>query len=258
VIPKRIHYCWFGGNQKPELVKKYIATWGEYCPDFEIIEWNESNFDIYSHLYTKEAYQAKKWAFITDYVRLLVIYKYGGIYMDADVEMLKPLDIFLKHSAFSGFEREQVIPTGIMGGIAGHKWYEALLDYYKDRHFILPDGSYEMISNVIPITSITKELYGIDLNNTYQELNDGLVFYQTEFFCPKHWATGAIALTENTHCIHHFTASLMPERDQLYMRKSRRIVEILGPNIFSKSLIHCLYFGKRTGEIGIINTVVYF
>ena len=106
MIPKIIHYCWFGGNPLPEQVKKMISTWKKYCPDYEIKEWNESNFNLDTCIYAKEAYTTKKWAFITDYVRLKVIYDYGGIYMDTDVEVCKNLDELLKWDAFSGFESE--------------------------------------------------------------------------------------------------------------------------------------------------------
>ena len=111
MIPKIIHYCWFGGKPLPELAQKCIASWKKYCPDYEIKEWNESNFNLNSCDYVREAYEAKKWAFITDYVRLYAMVTEGGIYMDTDVEVIKPLDPFLKHKAFSGFEDEVSIPT---------------------------------------------------------------------------------------------------------------------------------------------------
>ena len=123
MIPKTIHYCWFGGNPLPKLAKKCIKSWKKYCPDFEIIEWNEANFDISSApLYVRQAYEAKKWAFVTDYVRLYALTSYGGIYMDTDVEVIKPLDFFLNHDAFSGFESEKSIPTGIMASKKGNIW----------------------------------------------------------------------------------------------------------------------------------------
>ena len=104
MIPKIIHYCWFGGKPKPELAEKCIESWKKFCPDYEIVEWNEGNFNINSNLYVKQAYEAKKYAFVTDYVRLYALYTQGGIYMDTDVMVLKPLDEYLNHEAFSGFE----------------------------------------------------------------------------------------------------------------------------------------------------------
>ena len=114
MIPKKIHYCWFGRGEKPELAKKCIKSWKIYCPNYEIIEWNEENFDINSNQYLKEAYENKKYAFVTDYVRLFVLYTQGGIYMDTDVEVIKPLDEYLHHEAVSGFENTTQIPTGLM------------------------------------------------------------------------------------------------------------------------------------------------
>ena len=115
MIPKIIHFCWFGNNPKTELAEKCIASWKKFLPDYELKEWNESNFDIDQHPFTREAYQAKKYAFVTDYVRLFVLKEYGGIYMDTDVEVIKNLDCFLQHNAFSGFETSEYVQTGIIG-----------------------------------------------------------------------------------------------------------------------------------------------
>ena len=104
MIPKKIHYCWVGGNSKPPLVKKCIQSWKKYCPDYEIIEWNESNYDISKNIYMKQAYEAKKWAFVTDYMRLDIIYEHGGIYLDTDVELIKNIDDLLSNEAFAGIE----------------------------------------------------------------------------------------------------------------------------------------------------------
>ena len=132
MIPKKIHYCWFGGNPLSEETKKYIETWKKYCPDYEIIEWNEKNFDVTKIPYVREAYESKKWAFITDYVRLYVMYTYGGIYMDTDVEVLKPLDSLLDLKGFSGFENETSIPTGIMAAKKGLPVIKNLMDEYNE------------------------------------------------------------------------------------------------------------------------------
>ena len=113
-IPKVILYCWFGRGEKPELAKKCIESWKKYCPDYEFKEWNEDNFDIHSNKYVEQAYNARKFAFVTDYVRLYALYYEGGVYMDTDVEVLKPIDEFLKHKAFSSFENNNTIPTGLM------------------------------------------------------------------------------------------------------------------------------------------------
>ena len=141
MIPKIIHYCWFGGNDKSELVERCISSWKKYCPDYKIIEWNENNYNVNKNKYTKYAYERQKWAFVSDYVRLYVIYKYGGIYMDTDVEVVKNLDKFLKYESFSGFESTKYIPTGIMGGEKNSRWIKYLLSYYDNKSFINEDGT---------------------------------------------------------------------------------------------------------------------
>ena len=204
-IPKVIHWCWFGRNPLPEKERKCVESWKKYCPDYEIIEWNEDNFDINSNQYVKEAYECKKWAFVTDYVRLWAIYNYGGIYMDADVEVLKPLDIFLCHNAFSGFESYNIIPTGIMGGIKGNKWIENLLSYYDNKHFV-ENGEMGLTSNVRVITQMTRDKYDIKLCNRYTDTDD-FVMYPMEIFCPINPLTKEIRITNNTYTIHRFTSS---------------------------------------------------
>ena len=222
-IPKIIHYCWFGKNPLPSEYKKYIESWKKFCPDYEIKEWNEDNFDINSNIYMKEAYEAKKWAFVTDYVRLYVLYKYGGIYMDADVEVIKPLDEFLKHEAFSGFETKTDIPTGIMACRKGNKLFKELLDYYNNRHFKLDSGEYDTTTNVITITKIC-EKYGLVKNNKYQVIN-GFALYPKEYFCPKNIKTGVIDKTDNTYTIHHFSGSWMPQEQQKRRNLKRRLIK---------------------------------
>ena len=135
-IPKVINYCWFGRGELPDDTKRYIETWKKNCPDYKIIEWNEDNFDIHSNTYVEEAYIAKKYAFVTDYVRLYVLYNNGGIYMDTDVEILKPIDRFLNEKAFSSFENNNTLSTGIMGAEKGNLWIKDLMDEYNYIHFI--------------------------------------------------------------------------------------------------------------------------
>ena len=131
MIPKKIHYCWFGRGEKPALAKKCIASWKKYCPDYEIIEWNEDNFDINYNAYTKYCYENKKWAFLSDYVRLLVVYEHGGIYYDTDVEALKSFDDLLTYKAYFGFENEEHINTGIgFGAEKEHTVLKSMLEMY--------------------------------------------------------------------------------------------------------------------------------
>ena len=183
MIPKVIHYCWFGGNPLPEMARRCIASWKKHCPDYEIIEWNETNFDLNFNPYVKEAYEAKKWAFVTDVVRLYALVTYGGIYMDTDVEVLKPLDAFLEHEAFSGFEAEDHIPTGIMAAEKGAPMFVELLNDYNGVHFKHEDGTLDLTTNVTRITDACLK-HGLVLNNQLQVVN-GFALYPNDYFCPK-------------------------------------------------------------------------
>ena len=205
MIPKKIHYCWFGGKPLPKLAKKCIASWKKFLPDYEIIEWNESNFDINYCAYVKEAYQAKKYAFVTDVVRLYALVNYGGIYMDTDVEVIKPIDEFLKYKAFSGFESQNSIPTGIMACEKGHELFSEFLKEYDNIHFLQENNKYDLNTNCVRITSIC-EKYGLILNNKQQIIKD-FVLFPNDYFCPKDWLTKKTKITENTYTIHHFSGS---------------------------------------------------
>ena len=206
MIPRIIHCCWFGGKEMPNDVLRYIDTWKALNPDFEVKVWGEDNFDLSSNRYAREAYESKKWAFVTDYVRLKVLYDYGGIYMDTDVEVLKPLDSLLENKAFSGFEGDDRIPTGTMGAEKGNPWIGRLLKYYDDRSFYLESGELDLTTNVVTITNITKEYYPIVLNNTYQNLGD-VTFYPFDYLCAKDLVDGVIYATKNTITVHHFNGS---------------------------------------------------
>lgn len=209
MIPKIIHYCWFGKGQKPALALKCIESWKTYLTDYEIIEWSEENFNIKkAPRYVREAYYARKYAFVSDYVRLFAIYNYGGIYMDTDVEVLKSFDKFLHHPAFSGFEDNNSVTTGIMASGKGSIWAKDQLGYYhdKDRRFYLSDGNIDETTNVSIITKYMLSK-GLNPNNTYQEFDNLITLYPSDWFSPKSWATGEINLTDNTHTIHHFSGS---------------------------------------------------
>ncbi len=206
MIPKIIHYCWFGRGEKPQLALDCILSWKKYLPDYELKEWNEDNFDITSNRYVKEAYYNKKYAFVTDYVRLYALFYEGGIYMDTDVEVLGNFDQFLQHHAFSGFETDGNVPTGMMAAEKGSIWAKELLDQYTGRSFVLEDGSYDLTTNT---TMITKYMVGkgLKLNNRYQDFEGLCTMYPSDFFCPKDHRTGIIKCTKNTVCIHHFAGS---------------------------------------------------
>lgn len=227
MIPKTIHYCWFGGGEKPEMAKNCIESWKKNCPGYKIVEWNEENFDINSNQYVKEAYEKRKWAFVTDYVRLYVLYNYGGIYLDTDVEVLKSLDPFLKHHAFSGFENNDMVPTGIIASERGNIWVKDLLDEYSNLHFIKPNGDLDLITNVVRITNLTEKKYGLRRKSSFQDLKESSVtFYPFDYFCPKSWSTGRINITKNTCTIHHFSGSWMTKKEKSILGLSQKYNKI--------------------------------
>ena len=171
MIPKVIHYCWFGRGKMPELATKCIESWKKYCPDYIIKEWNEDNFNINAYPYVREAYDSRKCAFVTDVVRLYALYYEGGVYMDTDVEVLKPLEELLKYKGVSGFESSTQIPTGLMASEKGLPIFKELLDEYNDLHFIKPDGTLDIVTNVERITATCLK-YGFKPDGKFQTVAD--------------------------------------------------------------------------------------
>lgn len=206
MIPKKIHYCWFGGNPLPENVKAFIATWKKYCPDYQIKEWNESNFDIHSLPYVEEAYQNKKWAFVSDVARLNALVTEGGIYMDTDVEVVRSLDTLLDNQAFLGFEGTQYIATNMMGCEPHHPFFEQFFLSYRNRKFVKPDESLDTTTNVEEITKLLIRDYQLQMNGEEQDLN-GIHIYPTDRFSPYDYITGILKKTPNTYSIHWFDKS---------------------------------------------------
>ena len=223
-IPKVIHYCWFGKGEKSDLHKKCIASWKEKCPNYEIIEWNESNFDININNYVKQAYVAKKYAFVSDFLRLYVLYNYGGIYLDLDVEILKPLDELLFDEGFTGFETTHCIPTGMMASKKGNMWIKEQLDFYEKASFLDKEGKANLTTNVEIITNISKEKHGFVPNGEFQELKYGMCVYPKYFFCPKSVRTGNLYVTDKTYTIHHFNLSWM---DETTKERNKKLSEFL-------------------------------
>lgn len=206
MIPKRIHYCWFGRGPMPELAIKCIESWHKYMPDYEYKLWNEDNFDINSVPYVKEAYESKKYAFVTDYVRLYALYTEGGIYMDTDVEVLKPYDDLLDLSGFTGYEGSKYLPpvTGTMASEAGSSWVKEQLDAYEGIHFLLEGGTMDTTTNTTRISEIMKR--GGFVQDGKKQVYKDMHIFPVDYFCPRQ-TTGEFFLTENTYCDHHFMGS---------------------------------------------------
>lgn len=211
-IPKVIHYCWFGRKEKPELAEKCIKSWKKYCPDYEILEWNEDNFDVSAApKYVQQAYECKRWAFVSDYVRLLALTQMGGIYMDTDVEVIKPLDPYLNHEAFAGFEHPQRVQTGLLACRKDFPLFREFLAYYDTASFLQPDGTADITTNVEILTGLCMER-GLVCNDRYQVI-DGLAIYPREVFCPVDYDTKKLKKTRNTVIIHWFSGSWHTEEE---------------------------------------------
>ena len=205
MIPKVIHYCWFGGKQKDKLSLKCIESWKKYCPDYEIIEWNESNYDITKNQYMYEAYQAKKWAFVSDYVRLDVIYNFGGIYLDTDVEIIKPIDNLLNNKMFCCPEKQGMIVLGLGFGAEVHNTVvQELRNEYNKRKFTKCKKN-----DLTPAPVLQNDFFinkGYSISDNIQNIN-GITIYPSEYMCPKDNNTGRIIITKNTYTIHHYNAT---------------------------------------------------
>jgi len=234
MIPKIIHYVWVGKKTLPALAEKCIESWKKFCPDYEIRRWDETNFDISSNRYCKEAYEAKRFAFVSDYIRLYVLVHYGGVYMDTDVELIKPIDGFLVHQAFSGFEDERSVPTGIMACVKNFPLFCNLLSEYENRYFILPDGKQNLKTNVRYITEACLKK-GLVLNNCLQTI-DGFALYPSDVFCPKNYFDGKYNVTENTVTIHHFAGSWVSENKQKLIQERWDFYEKYGNDEYLVSL----------------------
>lgn len=211
MIPKVIHFCWFGDKKMPPLAKKCIKSWKKHCPDYEIKLWNEKNFNLDVNRYVREAYEAKKWAFITDYARLYIVYHYGGIYLDTDVELLKPLDSLLDHKAFFGIEAtpNKCIATGLgFGAEKENPVVKEIMDQYENIPFDLGDGQYDMTPCPDRNTQVF-EKHGYDHVDACKDIN-GVRILSSDYMCPKDFKTHKVNLTENTLSVHHYDGSWQP------------------------------------------------
>lgn len=220
-IPKIIHYCWFGGKPKPKLAEKCLQSWKKFCPDYQILEWNEDNFDISTApLYVRQAYEAGRWAFVTDYVRLRGLTELGGIYMDTDVEVIRPLDSFLEQKAFAGFESLKGIQTGLLACEKGFPLFLDFLRYYDNATFLRPDGTVDTTTNVEVLTNLCRQR-GLVLNDRFQVV-EGLAIYPREVFCPVDFDTKKLKKTRKTVTIHWFSGSWHTQEELDAMAEEKR------------------------------------
>jgi len=209
-IPKVIHYFWLGGGEIPQEQKEYMKTWRKFCPDYEIVEWNENNYDIKKIPYMEEAYGSKKWGFVPDYARLDIIHQYGGIYLDTDVEVLRNLDDLLYQQAFCGFESKYLVNFGSgFGSAPGNSLIKELMDDYNDRHFVKENGDLDLTVSCEIQTSLLKKK-GLILNNSLQRV-ENITVYPSDVLSPLHIISRIEDITENSYSIHRFAGSWCPK-----------------------------------------------
>lgn len=231
-IPKIIHYCWVGGKPKPQSVLYCIESWKRFCPDYEIREWNETNYDFSKNEYMRQAYEAKKWGFVPDYARLDIIYTYGGIYFDTDVELLRNLDSLLDQEGFMGFENtgdgEFFVNCGHgFGAVSHNEVIRQTRDLYDHVSFINEDGTPNLLASPYYTTQSLRKI-GLKQTNQDQQL-PGMTIYASDVFCPKNFRTGKIKRTSRTVSIHHFTASWVDEKIKKEMAHQQKIRNTFGP-----------------------------
>lgn len=249
-IPKKIHYCWFGGNELPKLAEKCIKSWKKHCKDYEIIRWDESNFDVDScPLYVRQAYEAKKWAFVTDYARLKILYENGGIYFDTDVEVIRNFDKLLDNQCFMGIERPQLgqpnsVNTGLgLGSVPQFPLIKEIMEDYDDKSFIKEDGSFDITTCTVMNTAILKK-HGYVEEDCLQTVA-GATVYPSEYFSPMDMTNGKMYVTKNTLSIHHYglswtTEEHRKERAEIIKEYKKRdliySIKVLPNNILKKLL----------------------
>ena len=218
MIPKTIHYCWFGGNPLPKDAEKYIKSWNKFLPDYDIKRWDETNFDVNSIPYTREAYKAEKYAFVSDYARFWILYNYGGLYFDTDVEIISSLDDIIQAGPFMGVEQQNnelitVAPGLCLGAEKHNELLADLIQYYSKASFLNPDGSL-CLTNVVEVT--TELLKRGQLRNI-DEIQQccGFNIYPKDYFCPIDYATRELKTTPNTRTIHHYAESWLPRSTKI-------------------------------------------
>jgi len=223
-IPKVIHYCWFGGGAIPDDLARYMSSWKRYCPDYEIIRWDESNYDYKKNEYMYNAYINRKWGFASDFARLDIIHTHGGVYLDTDVELIRNIDDLLCDEAFCGFECEKQINFGMgYGAAAGFPLIKGILDIYEEISFFNKDGSFNLTPCPVYQTEYMRSQGLIQNNNTQKIL--GMMIYPSDVLSPIILGTGVLAATDNTHAIHHYAATWVEgshkERRDAYIQKNK-------------------------------------
>ncbi|MCH5165996.1 MAG: glycosyl transferase [Clostridiales bacterium] len=246
MIPKKIHFCWFGGNPLSDKAIMCIESWKKFMPDYEICRWDENNFDPNAYGdYVAQAYAAKKYAFVADYFRFWVLHEHGGIYFDSDVEVVKSFDDLLEHDIFTGYEDRGTFEPAVLGAVAGHRVFAEMLEYFKSTRFINEDGSMNIVPLPIPFTAKMREMYSIKELNFKKTivLPDGAI-YPKAYFSPQDMFTFKVKVTPNTYCIHRFTNSWRSPEELKKLAKVRKLSKFMG-----RRLAHSLVFNGFGGTV---------
>lgn len=238
-IPKIIHYAWFGGNPKPDYLIKNIESWKKFCPDYEIREWNEENFSISDYTYVKEAYESKKWAFVSDFVRLYAVYNCGGIYMDTDVELFAPIDDIIKDDFFTSFENDVMLTVTVFGARKGSAIVKNIMGFYDGQSFYKNQKKKtpDLTPNPIPVSVFFKSRYGVQLDGRLQQLlldGERAAFYPKDYFFAEDYVSRKITKTENTRGIHYFAASWQTKKQKKEDKFVEGVYKFLGEKLFRK------------------------
>ena len=235
-IPHIIHYCWFGNPKKPKSVQKYIDNWHKMLPDYEFMEWNESNCDLeHEIVYVQEAYHCKKYAFVSDYIRIKKLNEYGGVYFDTDVKVLRSFDKYLENAqVVLGFQGVGNLGTAFIATVAHHPLFEKFLEKYVIRHFIQEDGSMDQTSINVSLDPLV-EACGLDLyNDSYQVLNEGIVVYPTEYFCAFDIENWHPVITGNSCTVHYMESSWRSNKIRAKILLLRVIFRLIGTKNYDR------------------------
>lgn len=233
-IPKIIHYCWFGNVKKSAFIKKCIATWKKYLPEYRIIEWNETNFSTEYNEYVRQAYENKKYAFVSDVARLYALYTYGGVYFDTDIEVKKSLNEYLNAAnVLMAFESNKVVMTGFMASTEKNPFIKEWLDSYRNIRFILPNGEIDSTPNTFRVTSLLKNK-GLVLSGKKQEIEGRILIFEKEIFGAYDVDNSSFVADENTVIIHHCTNSWMPMSYKIKDSVRRNLAKILGRDRYAR------------------------
>lgn len=228
-IPKKIHYVWVGGAAKPEAMLECIASWEKYCPDYEIIEWNESNFDLDRYPVVKKALAQRNWAFVSDVIRLWAIYNYGGIYFDTDVEVVRPLDGLLVYDAFLAYESKYWFASATCGGARGHEFFKECLARYETESEINFSANPLAVHN---LSATAKRLYGIKTNGKTAVLDNNIALLAVDYFSPLDYMSKRLKITDNTYAVHRFATTWHSKSQKFWAGFAKRCRRIMGIHIY--------------------------